>query len=112
MRSDLVIPLTPSRNILGLSRWWRHSHNDRVVWRQRVQDAVRDVDAQASYVAGVVCDWQSSAMPMVTPRLIERVRREMQDALHAAGIVAVVRDVELRQSGIGRGETRLTLERA
>lgn len=109
---EIVIPMVPSRNILSGTGWWRNSHNDRVVWRQRVAEAVRDVPRDESYVVQVECDWQARPKPVTNWDLIIGIRRELVEALGEAGLRGRVQDVCIEQTGRGaKGETRLYLER-
>lgn len=107
---EIVIPMVPSKNILGQSRWWRNSHNDREVWRHRVHDAVKDVEPYTLFYARVICDWQGRSKPVTSSSLIEAIEKETVDALREAGVHAAVGEVEVQQSGRGQGETRIVLD--
>lgn len=108
---EIIIPMVPSKNLIGRSGWWRNSHNDRVVWRARVKEAVagRDLDLTAAYGAHVTCDWQARSRPWNAG---DGVRREFEAALSACGLNVKVNGLTLAQSGRGQGETRIYLEPA
>lgn len=107
---EIVIPMVPSRNILRGDGWWRNAHNDRVVWRQKVQEAFKDVEPNL-YGARVICDWQGRPKPVTTDSLKQSIERELRDALEEVGVRLRWCSVWLEQSGRGaKGETTVILE--
>lgn len=112
----VVVPMVPSKNLIGKAGWWRNAHNDRVVWESVVTQVARqaEADPRPPYRARVVCDWQARPMPLPTEKVKQEIAKLVRQAMYAGnGFVLDQVDVEMRQTGRGaKGETRIYLERA
>ena len=105
---EIVIPMVPSRNLIGKAGWWRNSHNDREVWRRRVGDAVAGRGLLGVHLnASVVFDWGTRAKP---GDCLQPAVEVLTDALAENGVVVRFCHAEVQQSGRGKGETRIVLE--
>lgn len=106
---EIVIPMVPSRNLVGKAGWWRNAHNDRVVWHDRVRRALAGLTLDGAYVAFVWCDWQARPKPVSGGALELAIMRETAEALREGGVDVQVLGATLAQSGRGQGETRIHL---
>lgn len=115
MRHELTIPMVPSKNILGQSRWHRNSHNDRLVWQRKVAEAVDAAGLTGTWtLAWVEVTWGRRKPTLRDPEH-EAIWKESVVALAGAGLDIWSDDIWMVDAsawtGRGAGTTRLVLDR-
>lgn len=113
MDITLTIPMVPSKNILGQSRWHRNSHNDRLVWQRKVAEAVDAAGLAGAWMLWhVEIDW-GRRRPTIREKERDAVWDECVAALTLAGLAMTTDGLwtvdDRVWTGVGAGVTRIKL---